>query len=154
MSRVLRLVRSVLATAGDWAGDGTVWAGDDPANAPKVATVNAVETGNPVFRPANLRPGTAVLTRGCSGILRVHGGDSTRRFDLSLVLAYVKQAPDGSQVVEWRILTGATALNIGDGEDFTTLPHDLPGQDLAFHLVPRTASLVSASYVEVWAAEL
>lgn len=156
------MIRSVTAGAGGWAGDGTVWDGDAAANAPKPASAPNVEVGSPIAH-AKLRPegdGSEARTKGFSGIMRVTGADSSRRFDLRLVLAYAKHDANGDVRTDWQEPVGPSpptppaARDIGDGEDFTTAPFDLPLQDMAFHLVPQGGNLASGSVVEIWAAEL
>jgi hypothetical protein len=157
MSRHLRLVRRITAGAGGWAGDGATWNGE--SSVPVPASAPAVEVGSPIFK-MGIRDEEGQVPTGISGLMRVTGADATRRFDLRLVLAYTKVPPSGPNVIDWRETTGPTPptppapRDIGDGEQFTTLPLVLPLQDMAFHLVPQGGNLLSGSVVELWAAEL
>lgn len=144
---MLNLVRRVYATGeGGWSGDGAVWSGDDPVNWPTVS--NAQEEGSPIF---------AHEGRGVRGILRVRGADSTRRFDLRVVIEYVKFIPPKGTQADWQLPAGPTPpapvepRDIGDGEDFTTVSIDLTGKRIAFHLVPKDGNLADGSIVEIWA---
>ncbi len=161
MTRRLRLVRSVTAGSGGWGGDGTVWQGDDPGNAPKPADAPAIEVGSPIFTPQFGPDGgpSSGRSTGVSGIVRLSGGDSTRRFELRLVLGYLKVNGE-DQRIDWERPSGPTPptpadpMSIGDGEDFTTLPFNLPNQMVAFHLIPVGGNLAEDSRIEIWAAEV
>jgi hypothetical protein len=165
MARIVRLIRRVTATAGGWAGDGTVWDGDDPANAPKAATIQATEATTPIAT-AGAHPRTAEVGQipsGWSGIMRVldnTGAPSSKRFALRIVLGWKKDLGSGLYKVDWQEPVGDSpptppdARNIGDGEDFTTEPLNLLGQDVAFHLVPVGGNLTSGHKVEIWASEV
>lgn len=146
----LKLLRRITAGVGGWAGDGTVWNGDDPVNAPKPATVQATEVTNPIH---------SINHKRARGFIRVLGGDAARRFDMRLVVGWSKKTND-TQVDDWQLPAGSTPpspavpRDIGDGEDFDTESIDLTGQKYALHLVPQAGNLTEDSIIEIWASEV
>ena len=146
----LKLLRRITGGAGGWAGDGTVWNGDNPVNAPKPATIQATETTNPIHTISHKR---------ARGFVRVIGGDASRRFDMRLVVGWSKRFGD-AQIDDWQLPAGPTPpapadpRDIGDGEDFDTDGIDLTGQKFALHLVPQGGNLAEFSIIEIWASEV
>ncbi len=152
MPREVLLRRRVVATAGGWAGDGANWTQGNP---PAAATVQATEDTSPIMvLPISRREAKQFATRGAAGMMRVFGADPTRRFLMRIFVEWLRKEKDAQPISDWREITGAGGIDIGNGEDFTTDPVDVGDARIAFHLVPVGGNLGDASTVELWASEI